>query len=264
MSGGIDSSLVSAAAQRAMTSPLLTFNVRFSEQEYDETWAAVAVANHIGSHHQTLNINDIPGTWEHISRLLHHAGQPFAAHRFSRQMGLSLMKQNVTVALSGDGGDEGFGGYDLFWQIRRIARWQQLPFQIRDCGAGLMAALGRRGLPTERLSQRMNEVNRADDTTILQDLFSWIPEEEHRNLCVDKDLLPVRRFFEPQWEYSLPKKSSRIERLSAHATEVLTRLTLPNDFLFKVDTASMKESLEVRVPMLDEDLFDFGLTFLIS
>ena len=123
-----------------------------------------------------------------------------------------------------------------------------------------MAALGRRGLPTERLSQRMNEVNRADDTTILQDLFSWIPEEEHRNLCVDKDLLPVRRFFEPQWEYSLPKKSSRIERLSAHATEVLTRLTLPNDFLFKVDTASMKESLEVRVPMLDEDLFDFGLS----
>ena len=52
-----------------------------------------------------------------------------------------------------------------------------------------------------------------------------------------------------------PPRASRLERLSAHATEINTRLTLPNDFLFKVDTASMRESLEVRVPMLDEDLF---------
>ena len=147
LSGGIDSSLVSAAAQRAMTAPLLTFNVRFSEQQYDETWAAVAVANHIGSRHQTLNINDIPGTWEHISRLLHHAGQPFAdTSLFAANAVCHLMKQNVTVALSGDGGDEGFGGYDLFWQIRRIARWQQLPFRIRDCGAGLYGCLGSAGL----------------------------------------------------------------------------------------------------------------------
>ena len=51
-----------------------------------------------------------------------------------------------------------------------------------------------------------------------------------------------------------------MERLSAHATEVNTRLVLPNDFLFKVDIASMKESLEVRVPMLDEDLFAFGFS----
>src|SRR5437762_821415 len=58
----------------------------------------------------------------------------------------------------------------------------------------------------------------------------------------------------------LPVGKTRVERLSAHVTEVNTRLTLPNDFLFKVDTASMKESLEVRVPMLDEDLFAFALS----
>src|SRR5262249_37479158 len=66
--------------------------------------------------------------------------------------------------------------------------------------------------------------------------------------------------FEPQWEYYLQPGASRLERLSAHATEVNTRLILPNDFLFKVDMASMRESLEVRVPMLDEDLFAFGLS----
>ena len=57
-----------------------------------------------------------------------------------------------------------------------------------------------------------------------------------------------------------PRKASRLELLSAHTTEINTRLSLSNDFLFKVDLASMRESLEIRVPMLDEDLFSFGLS----
>jgi asparagine synthase (glutamine-hydrolysing) len=73
-------------------------------------------------------------------------------------------------------------------------------------------------------------------------------------------MLPVRRLFEQQWTYHLPAPVSRLEYLSALATEVNIRLILPNDFLFKVDTASMRESLEIRVPMLDEDLMAFGLT----
>ena len=70
----------------------------------------------------------------------------------------------------------------------------------------------------------------------------------------------MRRLFEPRWEYHLSPSASRLDWLSAHATEINARLTLPNDFLFKMDTASMKESLEVRVPMLDEDLFAFSLS----
>jgi asparagine synthase (glutamine-hydrolysing) len=73
------------------------------------------------------------------------------------------------------------------------------------------------------------------------------------------DVLPIRRLFEPQWEYVMPPRASRLEWLSANATEVGIRLILPDDFLFKVDTASMRESLEIRVPMLDEELFAFGL-----
>ena len=94
----------------------------------------------------------------------------------------------------------------------------------------------------------------------MQNLLCWVREQEHRRLCRDMDVLPVRRLFEPQWEHDLPPQASRLERLSAHATEIHTRLLLPNDFLFKVDTASMRESLEVRVPMLDEELFAFGLS----
>src|SRR2546426_7590260 len=70
LSGGIDSSLVSVAAQTALTQGLRTFNVKFSEEEYDETWAAVAVAKNIGSHHQTLDMDGVRGTWDHVTALL--------------------------------------------------------------------------------------------------------------------------------------------------------------------------------------------------
>lgn len=262
LSGGIDSSLVSAAAQRAVGGELHTFNVRFPEKEYDETWAAVAVANHIGSHHETLDMNGIPGTWDHVTGLLRHAGQPyadtslFAAHAVCRRM-----RQHVTVALSGDGGDEGFGGYHFYWQIARIARWQTLPVSVWHGTAIALAPLARLGIISEGFTERLRELSGADDTTIVQSMFCWLRQREHTSLwSSDAKVLPVRRFFEQHWEHALPSAATRVERLSALVTEVNTRLMLANDFLFKVDMASMKEGLEVRVPMLDEDLFSFALT----
>lgn len=261
LSGGIDSSLVSDAAQKALSESLLTFNVQFSDKKYDETWAALAVANHIRSRHETLEMDGHRGTWEHVTELLLHAGQPFAdTSLFGVNAVSHLMRKHVTVALSGDGGDEGFGGYDCYWQIARIARWQTLPAPVWRWAALILAPMARLGGVSARLPKRLTELAGADDTSVVQDLFCWVRQPEHRRLWGDTDVLPIRRLFEPKWDYDLPPGASRLERLSAHATEVNTRLILPNDFLFKVDTASMKESLEVRVPMLDEDLFAFGLT----
>jgi asparagine synthase (glutamine-hydrolysing) len=261
LSGGIDSSIVSSAAQDAMGGGLRTFNVRFPEKEYDETWAAVAVAKHIESHHETLDIEDGQGTWDHITSLLRHAGQPFAdTSLFALSPVCRLMRRRVTVALSGDGGDEGFGGYNFYWQIASIARWQVLPKSLRGGSALALSGLAHYGIAPRRLGQRLQELAGADDTSIIQNLFCWVRDQEHRNLCRDVDLLPVRRLFQPQWECHFSRGASRLERLSAHATEVNIRLMLPDDFLYKVDTASMRESLEVRVPMLDEDLFAFGLS----
>jgi asparagine synthase (glutamine-hydrolysing) len=261
LSGGIDSSLVSVAAQEATRSELLTFNVRFAEKAYDETWAALAVAQHIGSQHQTLDMDKEQGTWDFITDLLRHAGQPFADTSLFAVNGVCRsMRRHVTVALSGDGGDEGFGGYNLYWQIARIARLQHFPVPFWYAAAAASLPLAYFGVVRDSFPQRILELTGVDGTTVIQTLFCWLREKEHESLCRDTHLLPVRRWFEPQWAYNLQPGASRLEYLSAHATEVNVRLTLPNDFLFKVDTASMKESLEVRVPMLDEDLFAFGLS----
>ncbi len=259
LSGGIDSSLVSAAAQAA-NGGIRTFSVRFSDKAFDETWAAEAVARHIGSHHETLAINDGEGTWEDITELLLHAGQPFAdVSLFAVHAVCRLMRRQLTVVLSGDGGDEAFGGYDAQWRIGRLARLQRLPVSVLHAAARGITPLARHGITRSWLPQRLRDLTDRDDTTLMQKLYS-VSDDEQRALCRDTGLLPVRRLFEPQWARALPPGASRLDRLSAQATEVDFRLVLPNAFLFKVDTASMKESLEVRVPMLDEDLVAFGLT----
>jgi asparagine synthase (glutamine-hydrolysing) len=260
LSGGIDSSLVSAAAQAALDGRLRTFNARFPDKAYDESWAATAVAEHIKSSHLTLEM-DVQGTWDHVTDLLKYCGQPFAdTSLFAVNAICRLMRQHVSVALSGDGGDEGFGGYNFYRLIEWIARWQKIPVPIELGVSFALSPLARLGVIPERLPQQLRGLSGVDDTSVIQTLFCWIREEEHRLLCRDTSALPVRRLFESQWECYLPVGASRLERLSAHATEVNARLVLPNDFLFKVDTASMKESLEIRVPMLDEKLFSYGLS----
>src|SRR2546423_14690473 len=106
----------------------------------------------------------------------------------------------------------------------------------------------------------MKGLPKANDTSLIKIMYCWLIDEEYAVLSQDTALFPVRRLFEPQWDYHLPAQAGRLERLSAHATEVGMRLTMANDYLFKVDAASMRESLEVRVPMLDEDLVAFGLS----
>ena len=262
LSGGIDSSLVSAVSQAICGGGLQTFNVRFPEEAYDETWAARTVADAIGSEHRTLDIVDVKGDWDYVTALLKHAGQPYAdTSLLAANAVCQLLRQHVTVGLSGDGGDEGFGGYNEFWKIARIARWQGLPMPIqRGAVRALAPLLERCGMVREGLGQRVGDLAGADDISVIQRLFCALSEQEHRRLCRDTNLLPVRRLFEPRWEHLLAPRASRLEHLSAQMTETYTHLVLPNDFLFKVDTASMRESLEVRVPLLDEDLFAFGLT----
>jgi asparagine synthase (glutamine-hydrolysing) len=260
LSGGIDSSLVSAAAQK-FNGGMRTFNVRFPDKAYDETWAALAVAKHIGSEHETLNVAAAEGTWDNATDLLKHAGQPFAdTSLFAVNAVCGLIRRYVTVALSGDGGDEGFGGYSHYSEIAKILQLQRIPAPFWYAATGILAPLAYIGIVPSRIPLQLSDLVGADDTAVVQNLFSYVRTSEYEQIFRPDDVLPARRLFEPQWTCNVPNGNSRLERLSAHATEINIRLTLANDFLFKVDTASMRESLEVRVPMLDEDLFQFALT----
>src|SRR5262245_2499228 len=160
LSGGIDSSLLSVAAQQAIQGGLQTFNVRFPEKTYDETWAAVAVAKHIGSLHKTLDMTETQGTWEAVTGMLLHAGQPFAdTSIFAVNAVCRLMRRFVTVALSGDGGDEGFGGYNVYWRIARIARYQRLPQFAWQAASGFLLPFARHGFVSKRLPARFRELS---------------------------------------------------------------------------------------------------------
>jgi asparagine synthase (glutamine-hydrolysing) len=266
LSGGIDSSLISAYAQRSLSNPLKTFNARFADKAFDETWAAQAVAQHIGSEHHTLTMDDDRGTWEKITSALNHAGQPFAdTSLFGVDNICRLMRRHVTVALSGDGGDEGFGGYQFYQYAEQFSHLLAIPQWARSGllpMAGLATSVVGKWIGTpSHLARRLRDAGKIrDDVDALKDMFSWIRDDEHNQLCAISGVLPVRRFFDRQWEYALPRNASRLEKLSAQVTEICVRLLMPDDFLFKVDIASMRNSLEVRVPMLDEDLFNFGLT----
>ena len=262
LSGGIDSSLVSLYSRRNVEGDLLTFNVRFPDAEYDETPAAQTVAHAIGSRHQTLEMDGQGGTWEAVTSLMRSVGQPFAdTSLFAVDRIAAAMRRHVTVALSGDGGDEGFGGYDVYWQIAAVNGLRRAPAFFWRAGAPFVAPLARFGVVRPTLARRMRDLAGADDTGILQTFFSWLGERELRALTGPLDgVEPLRRLFEPHWRHSLGRSVSPLERLSAHAVELNMRLILANDYLPKVDTGSMRHSLEVRVPMLDEDLIAFGLT----
>lgn len=261
LSGGIDSSLISMAAQEALAPrQLSTFNVRFPEASYDETWAATMVAEAVGSRHETLELESGGGSWDDVTSLLTHAGQPFADTSIFAVSGISrLMRKHVKVVLSGDGGDEAFGGYDLYWQLERMAKLRRLPSPVLGAATLALRTAGLADGKYTRWSRRVSDA-RGSDAAMLSSLFTWVRSEELRSLLPDLNVESIRRLFEKEWVHDLDPAADEIERLSAHATEINTRLVLPNDFLFKVDTASMRESLEVRVPMLDEDLFELGLS----
>jgi len=119
--------------------------------------------------------------------------------------------------------------------------------------------LFRKRMMDPSVMERLRAVGAMDEVALVQRQFGALSESEARLLCNEIPAEPIRRHFEPRWGTGLSSGARLVDRLLVLATEVNIRLTLANDFLPKVDVASMKESLEVRVPMLDEDLMGFAL-----
>jgi asparagine synthase (glutamine-hydrolysing) len=263
LSGGIDSSLVVGAYRKATDTLPQTFNVRFPDKAYDETEVALLVSKHYQTRHSTIDLRDSAITPESMIKLLGHFDQPFADSSLIPMYWVSkaIREQGIICTLSGDGGDEAFGGYGRFWRANRLIQMMNLPSWVQNsattAGSHLTAFTqdwGRQMTKAMRLAQS----GQKDSAVLLAGLSSYLSEQQKQDLvrpAARDNLQSVTRHFDGYQ----PPGVSDLETLSQRITENLFTIGLPSDMLRKVDMMSMLASIEVRVPFLDEEVVALGL-----
>jgi asparagine synthase (glutamine-hydrolysing) len=266
LSGGIDSSTVVALMQARSAKPIKTFTIGFHEDGYNEADHARAVARHLGTDHTDLYVT-AEQALSLVPSIADWFDEPFAdASQIPTFLVAQLARRQVTVALSGDGGDEVFAGYnrysfaDAWWRWLRRLRPQLRPIAARALRAVSPSAWNRLFSPIPTIWRpRMigDKLHKVADLLTVDDanaayrrlVSQWNdPERVAVGGRETKGLL---------WDESVADDIPNfIERM-----QFLDTVTyLPDDILTKVDRASMAVSLEARVPLLDPDVFRFAWT----
>jgi asparagine synthase (glutamine-hydrolysing) len=258
LSGGVDSSAVVALMAQAGDRPVKTFAIGFEDEEYDELSYARQVARRYGTDHREFVVR--PDAAAVLPELVRHYGEPFADPSALPTYYLSkLTREHVTVALSGDGGDENFAGYENY---RIVAAWRQADLVPSGARRALHAAVDEvlQRLPYHPASARVGKAS-AMFAADLDDRFRLHasilkPEEKRaaytaafRNLLADrKSPAPATLGVEPD--------TSPIDWMAWHDLQFY----LPDCLMVKVDVASMASGLEVRAPLLDHPFVEFAAT----
>ena len=258
LSGGIDSSAIVALMQAQSTRRVKTFTIGFEEAAFNEAEHAKAVAQHLGTEHEQLYVSAQEAR-DVVPLLPHMYSEPFAdSSQIPTHLVSRIARRHVTVTLSGDGGDELFGGYTRHTWVPRIwARLRLLSPAVRRAGAaaiqgvptttwdrlGQMAPAGHRisrlGDKAYKLAYGLSHVSSADD--LYRMLVTIWPQDSY----VVNAAQPPPTFF--QSNRPLVAGNNLQHRLM-----LMDSLTyLPDDILHKVDRASMAVSLETRAPFLD-------------
>lgn len=250
LSGGIDSSAVVALMQAQASGPVKTFTIGFEEALYNEAPFARAVAEHLGTEHTELLVT--PGdTREVIPALPDLYDEPFAdSSQIPTYLVSRLARQHVTVALSGDGGDEMFGGYTR--HLRAPVLWRglsALPQPLRRVATGvpepwLRALTPGRPQWAAKLSNLRDKLDVPDRETFYRDICSLYPRPQE--LVVGGS--------EPKPVYKDTPTPDFAQWMMLQ--DALTYL--PGDILTKVDRAAMGVSLETRIPFLDPEVMAFA------
>lgn len=267
LSGGIDSSLVVAAHRRAHGAdapPPRTFSVRFPDPRFDETPLARAVARRLGTAHDTIEGYDDRLEPAAMFDLIRHFDQPFADTSLFPTFWVAsgVRARGIRCTLSGDGGDEAFGGYSTFWRTHRFTTLMRTPAWLRRAAAhtGTALAAVTRDLGRQLAkAATLADAGASNSAALLAGVASYLTETQKAELMVPEareGLLPLARLFDGY----RPAAADTREELSRRLTEKLFAVSLPSDMLRKVDMMSMRASIEVRVPLLDEDVVSLGLS----
>jgi asparagine synthase (glutamine-hydrolysing) len=251
LSGGVDSSTIVALMQQQSTRPVKTFTVGFEEAGFDESPYAKAVAQHLGADHSELFVSSVEAQAV-IHQLPNMYDEPFAdSSQIATHLVCKAARQQVTVALSGDGGDELFGGYNRYFWGPRIWNWLAwVPYQVRQVlGQALTAVpvtkwdgLGGK-LGVVRPGEKLNKLGRSiQGVRNLDDLYMSLVSEWQ-----DPGSVVKWAAGKADAVIQVPENISAAERMM-----YLDSMSyLPDDILCKVDRAAMSTSLETRVPFLD-------------
>jgi asparagine synthase (glutamine-hydrolysing) len=264
LSGGIDSSTIAALAQAQSSQPVRTFSIGFHESAHDESGHARAVADALGTQHTEMFVGpqDALAVVPELATLY---DEPFDdSSQIPTHLLAKMTRRHVTVALSGDGGDELFGGYNRYFYGRRLASIRSVvPGAVRALGATMVQSLQAQRwdrllsiAPSGaavlfgggRLTKLASALTADDTYSLYKDLVSrWkepqrlLPRASERSTLID-DLDLRRRIACPiQWMMYMD-----------------LRTYLPDDILTKVDRATMACALEARVPFLDPDVAQFA------
>lgn len=246
LSGGIDSALISSIASKISDEPVNTFSIGFDNPKYDESGVARKFADIMKSNH-TETICTPKDVLDLIPKLVEVYDEPFADSSALPSLLLnSLTKKHVTVAISGDGGDESFLGYNHFEWLTTVKRFFRIPFVLRNLVSRTFLV---------RIFNKPSE-------SIVNILQAKSINEFIKYIFVGFGTINIKR------DLSWLKNYSDFENLSTHylqkAADLNIKLWLENDSNVKVDRASMAYSVEVRSPFLDYRIIELARTLPVN
>jgi asparagine synthase (glutamine-hydrolysing) len=275
LSGGIDSSAIVSLMQTQSSRPVKTFTIGFNEQDYNEAADAKAVANHLGTDHTELYVTPQEAL-DVIPMLPKLYDEPFAdASQIPTFLVSRLARSQVTVALSGDGGDELFGGYNRhFWVERLWRRIRYLPLPVRNTIATALTAVApeawdslfvrfARLLPGWAVQRtpgyKLHKLAGALSARSPEDMYNIFTSHWKR-----PEKVVISGSDQISFTHDVFPKQLTAERVSERMMYLDLVTYLPDDILVKVDRATMGVSLEARVPYLDHRVVEFAWSIPMS
>jgi asparagine synthase (glutamine-hydrolysing) len=268
LSGGIDSSVLVALMQAQTARPVRTFSIGFHDAAYDEAPDARAIAQHLGTDHTELYVTSDQAI-NVVTSLPETYDEPFAdSSQIPTLLVSQLTRRHVTVSLSGDGGDEIFGGYNRYtWGGRLWNRFSHLPYLLRRVVASAISTIGpqvwdaafdharavlpknwHQRMPGYKLHKLADLLRSGDPVNMYARMAShWFNPEF---VVLGTEARPPMHIVEDQW--------LALRNFEQQAMYLDTITYLPNDILVKLDRATMAVSLEGRIPYLDHRVVEFA------